>query len=79
MSFQIGKGLNFKFGGLANIIRLTKDAVFQHTLSNTPIFLAVQVPIMIVLALLFAVALNNSRLRGRAILRTVIFLPCVTS
>ena len=79
MSLQTGKGLNFKFGGLTNITRLTKDPVFQHALSNTLIFLIVQVPIMIVLALLFAVALNNPRLKGRAILRTAIFLPCVTS
>ena len=79
MSLQTGKGLNFKFGGLANVMRLTKDPVFQHALSNTLIFLVVQVPVMIVLALLFAVALNNPRLKGRAILRTAIFLPCVTS
>ena len=79
MSFQTGKGLNFKFGGFNNVLRLTKDPVFQHALSNTLIFLVVQVPVMIVLALLFAVALNNPRLRGRSILRTAIFLPCVTS
>ena len=79
MSFQTGKGLNFKFGGFSNIVRLTKDPVFQHALTNTLIFLVVQVPVMIVLALLFAVALNNPRLRGRSILRTAIFLPCVTS
>jgi lactose/L-arabinose transport system permease protein len=79
MSFQTGKGMNLKFGGMANIIRLTRDPVFQHALTNTLIFLVVQVPVMIVLALLFAVALNNPRLRGRAILRTAIFLPCVTS
>ena len=79
MSFQTGKGLNWKFGGFANFIRLTKDPVLHHALSNTLIFLMVQVPVMIVLALLFAVALNNRKLRGRAILRTAIFLPCVTS
>ena len=79
MSFQTGKGLNFKFGGFSNIVRLTKDPVFQHALTNTLIFLVVQVPVMIVLALLFAVALNNPRLRGRSMLRTAIFLPCVTS
>lgn len=79
MSFQTGKGMNLKFGGFANVYRLTQDPVFQRALTNTMIFLVVQVPIMIVLALLFAVALNNPRLRGRAILRTAIFLPCVTS
>ena len=79
MSFQTGKGMNLKFGGMANIYRLTIDPVFQRALYNTLIFLVVQVPIMIVMALLFAVALNNPRLRGRAFLRTAIFLPCVTS
>jgi lactose/L-arabinose transport system permease protein len=79
MSFQTGKGMNLKFGGFANIYRLTIDPVFQRALTNTLIFLVVQVPIMIILALLFAVALNNPRLRGRAFLRTAIFLPCVTS
>ena len=79
MSFQTGKGMNHSFGGLGNIRRLTQDPVFLHALSNTLIFLVVQVPIMIVLALLFAAALNNPKLRGRAILRTAIFLPCVTS
>jgi lactose/L-arabinose transport system permease protein len=39
----------------------------------------VQVPIMIVLALLFAVALNDTKLWGRSFFRTAIFLPCVTS
>ena len=79
MSFQTGKGMNFKFGGFANIYRLTQDGVFLQALSNTLIFLIFQVPIMLILALLFAVALNNPKLRGRAILRTAIFLPCVTS
>ena len=79
MSFQTGKGMNFKFGGMANIVRLTKDPVFLHALTNTLTFLVVQVPIMLTLALLFAVALNDAKLRGRAFLRTAIFLPCVTS
>ena len=79
MSFQTGRGMNFSFGGFANIQRLTQDTVFLRALSNTMIFLVVQVPIMIILALLFAVALNDSKLRGRSFFRTAIFLPCVTS
>jgi lactose/L-arabinose transport system permease protein len=79
MSFQVGRGMNLSFGGLANIIRLTQDTVFQRALTNTMIFLAVQVPVMLVLAMLFANALNDSRLWGRSIFRTAIFLPCVTS
>jgi len=34
---------------------------------------------MILLALLFAVALNDTKLWGRSFFRTAIFLPCVTS
>jgi len=79
MSFQVGKGMNFNFGGFANIVRLTKDPVFLRALINTCIFFVVQVPIMITLALLFAVALNDSTLRFRGLFRTAIFLPCVTS
>jgi lactose/L-arabinose transport system permease protein len=79
MSFQVGKGMNFSFGGFTNIIRLTKDPVFIRALTNTVIFFIVQVPIMIVLALLFANALNDSTLRFRGLFRTAIFLPCVTS
>jgi lactose/L-arabinose transport system permease protein len=79
MSFQVGKGMNFSFGGWANIIRLTKDPVFLRALVNTSIFFFVQVPVMIVLALLFAVALNDPKLRFRGFFRTAIFLPCVTS
>ncbi|KKB13074.1 lactose ABC transporter permease [Devosia geojensis] len=79
MSFQVGRGMNFSFGGFANIIRLTQDPVFIRALSNTLLFLAVQVPIMLMLALLFASALNDSKLWGRGFFRTAIFLPCVTS
>jgi lactose/L-arabinose transport system permease protein len=79
MSFQVGKGMNFSFGGFANIVRLTKDPVFIRALVNTLTFLVIQVPIMIVLALLAATALNDPTLRFRGLFRTAIFLPCVTS
>lgn len=79
MSLQTGRGMNLTFGGTANIVRLTQDPVFQRALFNTLLFLVIQVPIMILLALLFAVALNDPKLRGRWLFRTAIFLPCVTS
>jgi lactose/L-arabinose transport system permease protein len=79
MSFQTGRGMQLSFGGLANITRLTQDPVFLRALTNTFIFLAIQVPVMLVLALLFANALNDSNLWGRSFFRTAIFLPCVTS
>ncbi|HEY9013211.1 MAG TPA: sugar ABC transporter permease [Devosia sp.] len=79
MSFQVGRGMNFSFGGLANIIRLTQDPVFQRALGNTVLFFVIQVPIMLTLAALMAVALNDPTLRFRGLFRTAIFLPCVTS
>ena len=79
MSFQTGRGMQLSFGGLANITRLTQDPVFLRALTNTFIFLAIQVPVMLVLALLFANALNDSNLWGRSFFRTAIFLPCVTA
>ena len=79
MSFQVGKGMNLTFGGLGNITRLTQDAVFQHALLNTFTLLVIQVPLMITLALLLAVTLNDDKLKGRSLFRTAIFLPCITS
>jgi lactose/L-arabinose transport system permease protein len=79
MSFQVGRGANFSFGGLANIQRLANDSLLVTALINTCIFFIIQVPIMIVLALLFAVALNDATLRFRGFFRTALFLPCVTS
>jgi len=79
LSLHSGKGMNLSFAGAANITRLIDDPVFFRALSNTLLFLVVQVPIMIFLALIFAVALNDRALWGRAWFRTAIFLPCVTS
>jgi lactose/L-arabinose transport system permease protein len=79
MSFQTGRGMNLKFGGLTNIYRLLDDPILQRALFNTAIFLIVQVPIMLTLALILASALNSPRLVGRGFFRTAIFLPCVTS
>lgn len=78
-SVYSGKGLMIKFAGFGNIVRLTRDPVFLHALSNTMIFFVVQVPIMITLALILANLLNNPNLRFVGLFRTAIFLPCVTS
>jgi len=79
MSFQVGRGMNFTFGGFSNIVRLTQDPVFERALGNTILFFVIQVPIMLTLAALMAVALNDPTLRFRGLFRTAIFLPCVAS
>jgi lactose/L-arabinose transport system permease protein len=78
-SLYSGKGMIIKFAGFGNIVRLTRDPVFLHALTNTLTFFVVQVPIMITLALIFANLLNNPSLRFSGLFRTAIFLPCVTS
>lgn len=79
LSLQTGLGVNLKFGGFANYIRILKDPTFRGTLFNTIFYLIIQVPIMLVLALALASMLNNKDLRFKGIFRTCIFLPCATS
>ncbi len=78
-SFQSGAGNNLSFSGLSNYKRLLTDTTFRKALSNTVLYLVVQVPIMILLALAISSMLNNKRLKFKGLFRTAIFLPCVTS
>src|SRR5699024_8347114 len=59
--------------------RLFQDPTFKTALFNTTLYLIIQVPIMIILALVFSVLLNDETLKFRGFFRTAIFLPCVTS
>ena len=68
-----------KWGGLYNYTRIFSDKVFMQSLKNCFIYLIIQVPIMLVLALILATMLNNKNLRFKGIFRTAIFLPCATS
>ena len=79
MSFQTGNGANLSFTGFDNYVRLFKDPTFLTTVKNTVIYLIIQVPIMILLALFLSVLLNNKSLKLKGLFRTAIFLPCVTS
>ncbi|MBT0570308.1 sugar ABC transporter permease [Curvibacter sp. CHRR-16] len=79
MSLHAGPGMLVEFVGWGNVVRLSKDPVFLQALTNTCIFLVVQVPIMLVLALVLASCLNMPQLRLRGLWRTIVFLPCVTS
>ena len=67
------------FNGVANYARIFKDKTFQQCLFNTFFYFVIQVPIMLVLALMLAQLLNNPKLKGKGIFRTLIFLPCATS
>lgn len=79
LSLQVGKANNLSFGGFSNYTRMFKDKVFMTSLGNTFLYLIIQVPIMLILALVLASMLNNKNLRFKGLFRTAIFLPCATS
>lgn len=78
-SLQGGMGNNLSFVGIDNYKRLLTDSTFRKALFNTVLYLIIQVPIMIILALIISAMLNDKRLKARGFFRTAIFLPCVTS
>ena len=79
LSFQKGMGSNVQSAGFSNYTRILKDATFQQCLFNTVFYFVIQVPIMLILALILAQLLNSPDLKGKGIYRTMIFLPCATS
>lgn len=79
LSFQKGKGNVLIWGGLYNYERMFSDKVFLQSIVNCFVYLIVQVPIMLVLALVLASLLNCKDIRFKGIFRTAIFLPCATS
>jgi lactose/L-arabinose transport system permease protein len=80
LSFKTGSTFqNMKWNGISNYTRMFHDTIFIQALKNTFIYLIVQVPIMLILALVLASMLNNKNLRFKGLFRTAIFLPCATS
>ena len=78
-SFQTGVGNNMRFTGIDNYTRLLSDKTFHKALGNTILYLLVQVPIMIILALAISSMLNDKSLKLKGFFRTAIFLPCISS
>lgn len=81
MSFQKGAGGNLTWAEpfYFNYMRMFQDRRFVTTIGNTFFYLIIQVPIMLVLAILLAQLLNNRDLKFRGLFRTMVFLPCATS
>jgi multiple sugar transport system permease protein len=63
------------FVGLANYSQALQDPQFWSSLLRVVLFLAVQVPVMLLIALLVALALDSGRLYGKSFFRISIFLP----
>jgi multiple sugar transport system permease protein len=63
------------FVGFDNYVRLFADGRFWNGFLRVLVFLVVQVPIMLVLALVAALAIDSARLHAAGFFRIVIFLP----
>ena len=81
ISLQTGAGANMRFADpiFSNYKRIMMDKVFQQSIVNTFLYLIIQVPIMLILAILLAQLLNNKDLKFKGFFRTCVFLPCASS
>ncbi len=59
--------------------RILKDKTFLQCLFNTVFYFIIQVPVMLIIALVLAQLPDNPNIKGKGIYRTMIFLPCATS
>jgi multiple sugar transport system permease protein len=63
------------FIGLANYAQAFTDPKFYEGLGRILLYLVIQVPIMLILALFFALVLDSGRLKGAGFVRLAIFAP----
>jgi multiple sugar transport system permease protein len=63
------------FVGLDNYAEAIQDSKLWESFLRVLLFLAVQVPVMLILALLAALAIDSARLHAAGFFRLVIFLP----
>lgn len=75
LSFAELRGGVFSFAGLGNYQSLFTDPLFYRSLLNTGVILAVQVPLMILLATVIASIIGSNALRYKALFRLAFFLP----
>jgi len=79
LSFYQWDGITqMRFIGLENYRRLLSDPIWWKALGNTLIYVLAKLAIELSLALGAAVALNT-KLKGRTLFRSILFLPVVTS
>jgi len=79
LSLHRGIANNLTFNGINNYLRLMQDNQFKRAVGNVFIYFIVQVPIMLLFAIILASILNSKNLPGKDIFRTLVFLPCAIS
>lgn len=67
------------FMGLSNYVKLFRDPRYLHSLGTTGIFVVVGLPLTMVVALAFAVALNKGLRHVNAFFRALFYAPVVAS
>jgi multiple sugar transport system permease protein len=70
---------NLRFVGGGNYLRLLQTPLFWKALGNTLFFVIAGVPLSIAVSLASALLLNSAVARGKAIFRTALFAPVVTT
>jgi putative chitobiose transport system permease protein len=80
LSFQSYRNdiYNPQWVGLENYTALFKAPMFWKTMLNTFIYLICAVPVLVILPIIIAVAVNK-KLRGVAVYRTIIYIPVIVS
>ena len=84
MSLQTGSSANMHWNEpiFNNYTRMFSDKVFMTSVGNTFLYLIIQVPIMLILAILLAQLLNNQHLRFKGFFRYLCIpalcdIPCI--
>lgn len=74
-----GMGGSYDFIGLKNYIYMFQDSLFILSLKNTIKLMAVIPLITVILALIFAFVLTQTKLKERGIYRVIYFMPSIIS
>ncbi len=68
-----------EFVGWTNYINVLQSGDFWYSVFNSVIIFMLYVPIMLLLALVFAVCLSSGLMKAKGFFRTVFFIPNITS
>lgn len=74
-----GMTSNAAFVGLANYTELLRDELFWNAFANSFKYMGMIVPLELAVSLFLAYMLNNEKLRGRSLYRTMYFIPVITT
>lgn len=74
-----GMTMNATYVGLGNFKELLADPLFYNSVANSFKYMALSVPIQLVLSLVIAYILTSIIRRGATVFRTMYFVPVVTT